>query len=137
MNTNEIKKIESELTNFHGGGMYYRVPHLGAMTEGVKHLIEKAHCNWLVIDCLAYAHALKRKHPNEWLFCFTLTVNKDKESGALKCTGEGEEQDDGTVQDKLYMTRKYDYTDFPLPEIKLWVSPDPEIGCIIFLPSEY
>ena len=109
-----------DLYLFSGSQAYYR-HWLGARyNDGVKFLVEKAQAYWL-LD-LIESWQTKRVVRREPLQVWTLTVDLKKNKAVAVC-------DDGNGI-KL-CTQRIPYTDFPLPEIKLY-----RIDNVILLPSE-
>ena len=98
------------------------------LTEGALWLAESAGAYWLMDAIASYQpDALKDDSLREMQF-WTLTVHECGKA-TLIC-----ERDKGDV----VFTQEIEHTDFPLPEIKLWVGPLGEEGkYTILLPSEY
>ncbi len=108
-------------------------------TDGIQYLAEQAEAYWLIDAIASYQHQLKR---DEYLAEFQVWV--------LSVAGEGERNypfllpKDGykavltcwadTPKEGLKppVIQQIEYTDFPLSEIKLYVS-----GGVLMLPSEY
>ena len=112
----------SDLTQFTGTEQIYRhglVRHI-VYTDGVQHVAEAGEAYWL-IDKIACAQ-LEPLHAEQQFQLWTLTVNADL-SADLVCT-----DGNGTV----ISTGHLGYTDFPLPEIRFYVT-----DRTILLPSEY
>jgi len=121
MNTQELTK--EDLAAFTGTTKWYRHPVVKKMlyTDGIKYVVERAGAYWL-IDEITY----QQYHPrvkNEEFQVWELIVDLDKSSAVLTC-------DDGN--DRILYTKRIDYTDFPLKEIKIYVTNN-----VILLPSEY
>ena len=118
----EIAVIQDTLdTAFTGTTQYHRLSALPFnATDGVAYLAESCGAFWLV-DAI-FSHYMKTRKKDSMLFC-TLKVDLKKQSAVL--TG-----DDGN--DTPFFTQKIPYTDFPLPEIKVWVADG-----VALLPSEY
>ena len=105
-------------------------------TDGVKHIMDNGGSHgayWLIDAILSYQkkllnHTDSRLHDMQF---WKLTVNADK-SCVLTC-----EADSG---EKPVVKQNIEYTDFDLPEIKIWVeagSIDGEnTAMIVMLPSE-
>jgi hypothetical protein len=88
-------------------------------TEGVKFVSDNG-AAWLITDCLALCRSQKVR--GEDFLVFILTVNPDK-TATLRI-------EDGN--DKVLVTNKYAYTDFPMSEFKLFYANN-----VLMLPSEY
>lgn len=119
-----------DLQQFTGTEQYHRWSPIFknyAMTDGVKYMCDKAGAYWLV-DAIAsyYAEVIKDPMLADMQF-WTLKVDLNKNKAVLTC-----ERD----TDDVAITQKISYTDFPLPEIKLWVARGDE-GYVIYLPSEH
>lgn len=88
------------------GNLYY--------TEGVKYLAEKGEAHWL-LDCLAAAQLderiLRRPLLQEIQF-WTLEVVKG-ERAILYCKEDSDRP--------AAYTQEIPFTDFPLPEVKIWI----------------
>jgi len=116
-------ELEQALRQFTGTEEYHR-HWLGRITftEGVHFLAEKAGAFWL-IDLIA-SHQ-DRRLSNEEFQIWALTVNRDKRPMAMAtCQADTDEP--------ILRKQKIEYTDFPLPTIKLWL-----IKGVLMLPSEY
>jgi hypothetical protein len=112
-----------DLRNFTGSETFYRHPmnRKIVFTEGVKYVADTAGAYWL-IDELAFAQRYQAKVAAENFQAWKLTVNDDH-SAELRC-------EDGNHN--FVFEKRIDWTDFPLPEISLWL-----VGGTILLPSEY
>lgn len=88
-------------------------------TDGVKYLAETANAFWL-IDKIATNQMDPKIRANEFQ-CWKLKL--DGTRATLTC-------DDG--DENVLHTEEITFTDFPLPEIDLWVE-----GSTILLPSEH
>lgn len=113
---------KSDLAQFTGTEHVYRhglVRHI-AYTDGARYVAEAGEAWWLLdhIACAQLAARIAREEFQLW----TLTVNEDL-SADLVCT-----DGNGTV----ISTERIACTDFPLPEVKLYVANN-----TILLPSEY
>jgi hypothetical protein len=112
----------SELSQFTGTDNWYRHAIVRKMlyTDGVRYMMVKAGAYWL-IDEIAFQQfhpRVKREEFQVW----TLKVNLDESTAVLHC-----EDDNGRV----LCSKPISYTDFPLEEIKIYVSAN-----VILLPSE-
>ena len=91
-------------------------------TDGVKFLAEKAGAFWL-IDLVA-SHQTARLQKEEFQV-WILTVSRNRTPMAVAtCQTDTDEP--------LLVRQEIDYTDFPLPSIKLWL-----VGGVLMLPNEY
>ena len=92
-------------------------------TQGVKYLADEVGAYWLIdAICSHQKRSLLNKHPGLKEFQIWRLEVKD-DSAVLIC-----EED----TDQQVLTQKIPYTDFPLPEMKLYL-----IDKIILLPGEY
>jgi hypothetical protein len=111
-----------DLDRFTGSEHWYRHPlsDIITYTDGARHVAANGGAYWL-LDAIV-SHQLdphvRRKPFQSW----TLKVAPDC-SARLVC-------EDGSG--KLIVTQPIPFTDFPLPEITLWL-----IDNVIFLPNEY
>jgi hypothetical protein len=122
--TTETKKTldESERANFTGSENWYK-HWLGKtlFTDGVKFVAEQAGAFWL-IDEIAINQTRPKVRAEEFQV-WTLKVDLEKRKGVLSC-------DDGNGN--VVFTKRIDYTDFPLAEIRFYCTDN-----TILLPSEY
>jgi hypothetical protein len=117
MEAKEIKRFEEGLTGFYGTEAYHKLTLTPLnCTDGVKYLAENGNCFWLIEAIASY----RRKEPFQ---VWKLKVG-DRQSAVLTMR----EDTDSPV----LVEQKFDWTDFPLPEIKLWL-----IDGVLLLPSEY
>jgi hypothetical protein len=93
------------------------------LTDGVRYLADAAGCWWLVEE-ISFAQKQVRKDPvlDEFQI-WILKVDLEKKSAELQCLRD--------TNDVAY-SKVIVFTDFPLPEIKLYVGPEG----VICLPSE-
>ncbi len=93
-------------------------------TEGVQYLGANG-AGWLVTDILAYQQepTVKQHAKQDDFQLWKLSVNLEDQSAVLTC-------EDGNCN--TIFTQTYDYTDFPLAEIKLYL-----IDNVLMLTSEY
>jgi adenine specific DNA methylase Mod len=119
----ETKKLtEADLANFTGSENWYR-HWLGKSlyTDGAKYVADQAGAYWLIDEIVT--NQTRPKIKAEEFQVWTLKVDLEKHKGVLTC-------DDGNGN--VVFTKRIDYTDFPLPEIKFYCTND-----TILLPSEY
>lgn len=110
----------SELEQFTGTDHYYRHQLTGLhFTDGAKYLAERAGAYWLVNEILTLQP--HRKIAAEPFQVWNLKVTGSE--AVLTC-------DDGN--ENVVYTKRIEFTDFPLPEIKLFFQ-----NGVLFLPSEY
>ena len=113
----------TELTQFTGTETWYRHPIVRKMlyTDGIRFMMNKAGAYWL-IDEIAFQQFHPRVKTEEFQV-WILAVNLEASTAALRC-----EEGNGRV----LCSKQIPYTDFPLAEIKIYVSDN-----VILLPSEY
>jgi hypothetical protein len=114
---------QSDLDKFSGSDELH--PHwlkTFTYTDGVKFLAERGNAYWLLDAIASHQPNLLRKNPMLQSFqIWKLTVADRK--GILWC---------GSDSDKLQLVQKIPFTDFPLPEVKLYL-----VDKVLILPSEY
>jgi hypothetical protein len=123
-------EIERDLPQFYGTESWYRWSILfrrHLLTDGTKFVADSAGAYWLM-DAIASHHGTCIKDPmlRDHQF-WTLKVNPDK-TAVLIC-----ERDTGNEA----FRQEIPYTDFPLPEISIWVEPMGDGNYCILLPSEH
>jgi hypothetical protein len=118
-----MKTLKAEdLSSFTGSELWYQhglVPSI-TYTDGVRYMAETGEAYWL-IDEIALAQRYEKKVKAEEFQVWTLTVTEH--TATLTC-------DDGN--NNIVFAKHIQYTDFPLPEIKLYCTDN-----VILLPSEY
>jgi hypothetical protein len=113
---------QQELDQFCGSGeVYQHWLKAFVYSDGVKYLVEKARAFWLLDAIGSYQPQLLSDPMLQKLQIWTLTVEGKK--GRLVC-----EKD----SDIVVVSQKIPYTDFPLPEISLFL-----VEGVLLLPSEY
>jgi hypothetical protein len=124
-------ELEGELAHFTGTESYtnLRYPWLRKrflLTDGTKHLAEKAKAYWLM-DAIA-SHQTNKLVAAEVFQVWTLNVN-DKHEAVLTCTDGNEKQ---------LTSQSIPYTDFPLKSITLYAEQSDYLdGRVVMLTSEY
>jgi hypothetical protein len=116
MNLDNLKLLDQ----FTGGDTYYINP-IGNLryTEGVKFLADNADCYWRIDAIASYQHKLLHLEMQLW----ELTVKPDH-TCTLLC------REDSGIEPVV--RQEIEFTDFPLPAIRLWVEQD-----VLNLPSEH
>jgi hypothetical protein len=123
--TIDTATLKSKLSQFNGSEkIYHRIafPIRVHYTEGIKYLQEQCECFWLV-DAIASYQTRSFRLENEFQ-SWKLIV----EDNSAVLTG-----DDGNGN--ILITQEIPYTDFPLPEIRIWVTTAD--GVFLYLPSEH
>lgn len=131
-NSNRLTRegIEALLDQFTGTENYYHRGMSFYTTDGVHFLAEAAGAHWLIDAIFSWqVHPRIRREPFQ---SWTLKVDLEKRSAVLVGTdGDGHQLARQQIQ----------YTDFPLPEIKLWVElgsvDEKHTAQICLLPSEH
>lgn len=120
-------ELTQGLGQFYGSEQYHRLTMFPGLlaTDGVAYLAKNAECFWL-IDEIALANRFNAKVRAEEMQFWTLKVNNG--SAVLTCDHDAGQ----TIYRKII-----EATDFPLPEIRIWVGPGDETTKIALLPSEY
>ena len=118
------------VAQFTGTEQYHRFWFgISLLTDGVAYLAEQAGCHWL-LDAIGSYQPELAKHADDRLQClqfWKLKVNGDK-SAVLTCVADSGEPP--------AVTQNIEWTDFPLPEIDIWVGVEGDRK-IALLPSEY
>lgn len=140
--TNKAAELNASLQQFTGSEQWYRhwLPNC-IYSEGAKFLADEAQSYWL-LDALFSFRRKVLANPNTKHLCFwTLTLNDPKGETAnnpdietdygakLQCW-------EDTDKKAFRICQKIPFTDFPLPNIKLYMSYDGR-NIKVFLPSEY
>lgn len=115
---------EADLQQFIGTTAYHR-HWLGAfvLTDGAKYMADQGEANWL-IDAIASYQPDARVKNDPMLNDFQLwELTVDNNSAVLKLSRD---------TDNVVLTQEIEYTDFPLPYIKLYLNEK-----VLMLPSEY
>jgi hypothetical protein len=114
---------KADLTQFTGTEQWYRHPMVRSIyyTDGIQYLAETGGAYWLIneIAFLQLEPNIARQEFQRW----NLQVDLEHSTAILSC-------DDGNGS--MLHSKKIPYTDFPLDEIKLYVSDK-----VIMLPGEY
>lgn len=122
-------ELTSELGQFTGTEQYHRTSplHNVVLTDGWKHLAEKAGAYWLADVVGSWQPALRKKGQDFIDFqCWTIKVNPDR-SCVVSCT-------DGNYNKGC--SQSIPYTDFPLNEFEWYVQPYGK-WMVMMLKSEY
>ena len=125
MNDNEPLTAQ-DLAYFSGSEQFYKhwTKRL-IYTEGVQYMAEKAGAYWLIDEIAAYQMLCKQIKSNPDLVAFQVWKLEIKESKAV-LTMRGDSNLPSVIRQEI------PYTDFPLPEITLYVCDG-----TLLLPSEY
>lgn len=126
-------ELQSHLSGFYGTEQYHRLtfnPGL-VFTDGCRALAENGGAYWLMDAIASHQPKAMRDPALRDIQFWTLKVKEDR-SAVLTC-----ERDSGDVA----ITQKIPATDFPLPEVKVWVelggeSPEGRRMMVAMLPGE-
>ena len=132
-----LKDKQSQLNQFTGTDGYTRwsllFPRM-VLTDGAKFVADNGggHGSYWLMDAIAshQPKAMRNEMLRDIQFWTLEVAEKDgRKSAVLTCrTDSGEEP---------FITQEFDYTDFDLEKIDLWVEPLDESTYVILLPSEH
>ena len=123
----KVNEIKEGLQHFHGSEMFFQIPLIRTrFTNGIKYLADVANCLWLVTDTSVIAKSLMNKSYFITIDFKRLTEDEQEEFGceAFITYGDG--------NDNILEKHRYNVTDFPLDEIRLFF-----VDNTLMLPSEY
>jgi hypothetical protein len=119
----EQKLTKADLAQFTGTEQWHRHSMVRNVyyTDGIQYIAETGEAYWLIneVAFLQQKPQIAKEEFQRWI----LQVDLDQSTAILSC-------DDGNG--RILHSKKISYTDFPLDEIKLYVSQN-----VILLPSEY
>lgn len=123
VDTSNAARLEKELSTFTGTIFWYKHSLFRQFhyTDGVRYLADKGGCYWL-IDRIFALQFEQQPVKDEYFQFWKLAVHED-ENATLTCS-------DGNYN--LLHSETIPWTDFPLPEIKLYLT-----DSVLLLPSEY
>lgn len=121
-------ELQAQLAHFTGSQTFTRHALIRTvlMTEGVSYLADTAGAHWLT-DAIA-SYVLDQRAQQEGFQVWRLAVNTETKAAILIMT-------DGN-NDRPIITQEFDYTDFPLAAIDLWLVASGATW-VMMLPSEY
>jgi len=123
----EVQELRNNLAAFCGTESFYKIPLLNTViTDGIQYLADKANCFWLVTDASVIAKSLMDRSPFVTVDFKKLSPEMQEALGYAAII----EYSDGN--DTILETHKYQITDFPLAEIRLFFTNN-----TLMLPSEY
>jgi len=124
-------ELHTALDQFSGTEGYHRLSPLHGRlvaTDGVKYLCEQAECYWLLDAIASWQHKALRDPKLREMQFWTLQVNDDRTAILTVARDAGD----------IAFHQDIEFTDFPLPEVKIWVGPGgPSDTFVAMLPSEY
>lgn len=122
----DIVKLERSLAQCTGTSQYFKHwTNKMLYTDGIHILMEEGKCGWL-IDAIA-SYQGDRRVVGVPFQLWTLKVHEDK-SAVLTMKEDSDRP--------ILIEQKFDYTDFPLAEMKMYLIDDGE-NKVLILPSEY
>ncbi len=137
----DAETLSQNLQQFCGSEQYYK-HWLGILyTDGIKYLAENAQCFWLLDAIASHQPRVRRKHSlTEFQLWFLHVGNKHEfikprslrggtpspNAAVLTCW-----EDSPTPETKPVIIQQIPFTDFPLPEIKLYLQDK-----VLLLPEE-
>ncbi|WP_370176371.1 DUF6876 family protein [Leeuwenhoekiella palythoae] len=123
----QVNEIEQNLRHFTGTEMFYQIPLLKTrFTDGLKYLAEVAECFWLITDTSVIAKSLMNR--SEFITIDFKRLPEEKQD----YTGYEAEIIYSDGNDNVLETHRYNATDFPLDELRMFFVND-----TLMLPSEY
>ncbi|MEG4210376.1 DUF6876 family protein [Microcoleus sp. S13_B4] len=130
----DAETLSKNLQHFNGSEQYYK-HFLGLLyTDGVKYLAENAEAYWLIDAIVSYQHRLRKVRSLSEFQLWFLHVGdkhefikpKSPNDAVLTCW-----EDTPTPETKPAIIQQIPYTEFPLPEMKLFLR-----DRVLLLPSE-
>ena len=123
----KVNEIKEGLQHFHGSEMFFQIPLIRTrFTNGIKYLADVANCFWLVTDTSVVAKSLMNKSYFITIDFKRLAKDEQEEFGCEAFINYG----DGN--DNILEKHRYNVTDFPLDELRLFF-----VDNTLMLPSEY
>ena len=123
----QVNEIKERLQYFTGTEMFYSLPLIRTrFTDGLKYLSTVAECFWLITDVSVIAKSLlNRSH-------FITIDFKRLSEEEQDYTGYEAEIIYGDGNGNIFETHRYNFTDFPLDELRLYF-----VDNTLMLTSEY
>ncbi len=123
----QVNEIKERLQYFTGTEMFYSLPLIRTLfTDGLKYLTEVAECFWLITDASVIAKSLMNR--SEFITVDFKRLSEDRQD----FIGYEAEIIYSDGNDNVLETHRYNATDFPLDELRLFFVND-----TLMLPSEY
>lgn len=119
------EELQQQLQHFTGTEHYYRLNRVAVLTDGTKFLAEEGRCFWLMEAIASHLPAV----PTDEYFCVALLTKGKDNVAYLEIVND-------VPTTRYYATQVIDFTDFPLPEVKLYCSRAEEFW-VLMLTSEY
>lgn len=125
------EEIKAQLDQYSGTETYYKTLDKRLFfTDGVKAMADLCQAYWL-IDLIA-SHQPQARRNQRLVEHQAWKLERTEGSGALAYCCE-----DTPSPELARISQKIEYTDFPLPEIQLWVCQNSPTDWVLMLPSEY
>lgn len=129
----DIPRDQSEFDHHVGTTQYYKAMFGLLLTDGTKDLAERCSAWWLMDIVASIQPKLRRKGAT--LSVLDMTVNDDGTAEIVVHNGNSPDHpEDGPYE--VYHKQSIFWTNFPMPKVKLFISPHMETF-VCFLPSEY
>ena len=123
----KVNKIKAELQQFIGTEYLFKLPLIGTVyTDGLQYLAFEANCFWLITDASVIAKSLSNRSS---FITIDFKRLSEKEQFEKQCEAIINYSDGN---DKIFETHRYNVTDFPLDELRLFF-----VDNTLMLPSEY
>ena len=110
-----MNELKAELQHFSGSETFFQIPLTKTrFTDGIKYLATAAECYWLITDASVIAKSLLSKSYFITIDFKRLSIKEQKIQGceAVIFYGDG--------NDHILEKHKYQVTDFPLDELRLF-----------------
>lgn len=112
----QVNEILEHLKHFTGTEMFYYIPILRTrFTDGLKYLANAADCYWLITDTSVIAKSLMNR--SKWVTIDFKRMSAEKQD----VTGYEAEIIYSDGNDNVLETHRYNTTDFPLDELRLFL----------------
>ena len=123
----QSKQLLEQLQGFCGSTTCFKIPLVKARyTEGVKYLAEQAQCHWLITDTAVVCKSLKNKST------FIVILFKRNSTSVQERTHKEAKITYANGNGIILYEQEYEFTDFPLDELRLFFVDD-----MLMLPNEY
>ncbi|HIC31696.1 hypothetical protein FHG64_00715 [Antarcticibacterium flavum] len=123
----QVNEIKEGLQHFHGSEMLYQIPLIRTrFTNGLKYLANVAECFWLITDVSVIAKSLLNR--SHFITIDFKRLSEDEQD----FTGYEAEIIYSDGNGNVFETHQYNFTDFPLDELRLYF-----VDNTLMLPSEY
>lgn len=128
------EQMQKDLAQFYGSMGYTKFMPGMVMTDGTTYLVKNG-CHWLLTAIWSHMKTAMAKDDRcRDMQFWTLQVNLKNNSAVLTCEADSNE---------VVIKQEIEYTDFPLPEIKIWLETGywtekgkEKTGMVAMLPNE-